>query len=358
MPTFRRAVVRDVVRERAGYQHLAVDCDGQAAAAYVLTELTGPCAVGDHVIVNTTAVELGLGTGGAHVVHWNLSRDEWVNPGPGHIMKVRYTSVQVDSGSIEEHRGDVPARLDAMPVVVCSLHSQVAIVAAAIRLQAPQCRIAYVMTDGAALPAALSELLAALRRHGFIDVSITAGHAFGGDHEAVNVASALCHARHSLDADVAIVAMGPGVVGTATSLGTSAIEVANVIDNAAALGGRPIVCVRSSSADGRDRHNGLSHHVLTALRLARTSAAVAVSRADAAVFSPLVAGTADEGRAHVAVDVDAPDVDPVLSALGIHVRSMGRRLAQDPMFHRNSAAAGTLAATLINNPDGPNGPFA
>jgi len=28
--------------------------------------------------VNTTAVDLGLGTGGWHIVHWNLARDGWV----------------------------------------------------------------------------------------------------------------------------------------------------------------------------------------------------------------------------------------------------------------------------------------
>ena len=41
----------------------------------MLTQLTGRVDVGDAVVVNTTAVELGLGTGGWHVVHWNLARD-------------------------------------------------------------------------------------------------------------------------------------------------------------------------------------------------------------------------------------------------------------------------------------------
>ena len=35
----------------------------------------GTVAVGDRVVLNTTAVELGLGTGGWHVVHWNTARD-------------------------------------------------------------------------------------------------------------------------------------------------------------------------------------------------------------------------------------------------------------------------------------------
>ena len=58
---------------------------------------------GDDVVVNTTAVGLGLGTGGWHFVHWNLAVDRWDEPGPGHIMKLRYSSLQVDTGAAEEH---------------------------------------------------------------------------------------------------------------------------------------------------------------------------------------------------------------------------------------------------------------
>ena len=59
--------------------------------------------MGDRVVLNTTAVDLGLGTGGWHVVHWNTAREVFEDPGPGHIMKLRYTSLQVDAGSTEEH---------------------------------------------------------------------------------------------------------------------------------------------------------------------------------------------------------------------------------------------------------------
>ena len=84
-------------------------------------------AVGDRVVVNTTAVELGLGTGGWHVVHWNLARDEWHERGPGHIIKGRYTSLQADVGSTEEHLESLAEveSIDGMPVVAAALHSQV-----------------------------------------------------------------------------------------------------------------------------------------------------------------------------------------------------------------------------------------
>ena len=59
--------------------------------------------------------------------------------------------------------------------------------------------------------------------------------------------SALALARHALDADITVVAMGPGVVGTGTRLGTTALEAAPALDAAAALGGQPVLCARVSS---------------------------------------------------------------------------------------------------------------
>src|SRR5688500_20355858 len=98
MTSGRTGVVVEVLEQRAGLQAVLVE----GAKAYVLTALVGEVAVGDEVVVNTTAVELGLGTGGWHVVHWNLERDSWSQPGPGHIMKMRYTSLQADTGAAEE----------------------------------------------------------------------------------------------------------------------------------------------------------------------------------------------------------------------------------------------------------------
>src|SRR5215213_11168341 len=95
MPSYSTRVVTAITSERAGLQRVELE---NGRRAYVLTELIGPVAAGDRVVVNTTAVDLGLGTGGWDVVHWNLSRDEWSAPGAGHVMKLRYTSLQVDTG--------------------------------------------------------------------------------------------------------------------------------------------------------------------------------------------------------------------------------------------------------------------
>ncbi|HXY91661.1 MAG TPA: DUF3866 family protein, partial [Acidimicrobiia bacterium] len=218
MPSFRTGKVVRLLEARPGLQRVEVDLGDGPERAYALTQLTGPVGLGDRVVVNTTAVELGLGTGGWHVVHWNLARDEWHEVGAGHIIKGRYTSIQSDVGSAEEHLESLAEveSLGGMPVVAAALHSQVPAVAAAFKALAPGRRLAYVMTDGAGLPLAMSDLVAALSARQLLDATVTCGHAFGGDYEAVSVYSALAVARHVAGADAAVVGMGPGIVGTNT----------------------------------------------------------------------------------------------------------------------------------------------
>lgn len=350
MPSYRTGEVVKLLEARRGLQRVEVDLGNGPERAYALSQLTGPVGLGDRVVVNTTAVELGLGTGGWHVVHWNLERDEWSEAGPGHIIKGRYTSLQTDVGSTEEHLEALAEidSIDGMPVVAAALHSQLPAVAAAFKERAPDAKLAYVMTDGAGLPLALSDLVATLCDLDLIDATITCGHAFGGDYEAVSVFSALAVARHVAHADATIVVMGPGIVGTNTRLGFSGMEVGPILDAAHGLGGVAIACLRVSFADGRDRHLGLSHHSATALRIAaRERALVAVPRLgdgelDARLRADLVAAGID--RRHDLIDVDAPDALELFSRHGLDIVSMGRPAAADPALFQAAAAAGTLAA--------------
>jgi len=328
VPTFETADVTEVLLERPGLQRVGTT----AGRAYVLTQLIGTVEVGDRVVLNTTAVGLGLGTGGWHVVHWNLSREHLDQPGPGHIMKVRYTSLQSDTGAAEEDL-DVPTDLAGTPVVVGTLHSQVPLVAAAYLHQRPEGRVVYVMTDGAALPMALSDLVVGMRRAGLVHGTVTAGHAFGGDLEAVSTPSALALAVHALDADLVIAAMGPGVVGTGAALGTTAVEAAAVLDAAAALGADPVLCVRASSADPRDRHRGVSHHVTTVLDLTRSRVTV-----------PTVLGAELGSEDHDVVVTEPPPIAEWLDARDLRVTTMGRTVSEDPLFFAAGAAAGVVAA--------------
>ena len=343
---FRSGVVQSILSERAGLQRVEVDLGAGPERAYVLTQLTGSVAEGDRVVLNTTAVDLGLGTGGWHFVHWNLEREEWVEPGPGHILKARYTSLQADVGSTEEHLDDEQSAvtsINGMPVVAAALHSQLPAVAVTIRALRPDARIVYVMTDGAGLPLALSDLVADLRDRALLDATVTCGHAFGGDYEAVNVFSALAIARHVARADVAIVVMGPGIVGTNSTLGFTGIEVGSVLDATHGLGGDPIACVRASDADDRDRHRGVSHHTITTLTVATQSrVTVALPMVEPRVDIDLRADLEAAGitARHDVLTRPIPDVLALFAAHDLHVTSMGRPAATDPILFQCAAAAG------------------
>lgn len=338
-----------VLEERAGLQRVEVDFGEGPERAYVLTQLTGTVTTGDRVVVNTTAVELGLGTGGWHVVHWDLERERWSEPGPGHIIKARYTSLQADVGSTEEHWAELAdvTSIEGMPVVAAALHSQLPAIAVAFKQHAPNARLAYVMTDGAALPIALSDLVAKLRERNLLDATITCGHAFGGDYEAVSVFSALAVAKYIAHADAAVVVMGPGIVGTATRLGFSGIEVGQVLDAAAGLQGTPIAALRVSFADPRERHRGVSHHTITALTVAcRCRATIALPAVGGAHEQRIRHDLVDSGldRRHDVVAVDPVGIVEQFDALGLRIASMGRRAADDPVLFEAAAAAAVVAA--------------
>jgi hypothetical protein len=340
VPSFRTGTVTELLEQRPGLQRFLVDLGGeQPERTYSATQLTGEVAVGDEVVVNTTAVEWGLGTGGWHVLHWNLAHDELRTEGGGHIVKLRYTSLQADVGAAEEHLAEqLPGTLPGTPVVACSVHSQVAAVAVAFAARRPGARLAYVMTDGASLPLALSDLVVSLRERQLLVGTVTAGHAFGGDHEAVTVPSALLVAQHLLEADAIVVGMGPGVVGTGTRYGTTAVEVAAVLDAAAALGGTPILALRTSTGDPRARHRGVSHHAEMLLELVRSPVLVA--------DQPELDGM-DAVERHRRVAVEAFDVGAAFDEHALRVTTMGRTHGQDVGFFQSAAAGGALAAAVL-----------
>ena len=172
------------------------------------------------------------------------------------------------------------------------------------------------MPDGGALPAWFSRTCAALREAGWLAATVTAGQAFGGDLETVTVHTGLLAARHVLGADVAVVAQGPGNLGTGTRWGFSGVAAGEAVNAAAALGGRPVASLRVSEADPRERHRGVSHHSLTAY------GRVALARADVVVpelageFGKLGRGEAAAGLAgrHDVVTVPVDGLEEALRA--------------------------------------------
>ncbi|HEX7464346.1 MAG TPA: DUF3866 family protein, partial [Actinomycetota bacterium] len=64
----RRGQVLAVGHAREGVTELEVEVDGERAPALAYPPLTGPVRADDVVLLNTTSVALGLGTGGFHLV--------------------------------------------------------------------------------------------------------------------------------------------------------------------------------------------------------------------------------------------------------------------------------------------------
>lgn len=359
MANFSPVIVKNITSQRRGLQCIEVERvsateppDEPVAHkpatenAYVLTDLTGPAQVGDQVVVNTTAVDLSLGTGGWHFVSANLSHPQWESPSKGHIMKLRYTPMQIDAGACEETSSPTtPHSLNSTPVVVCLLHSQIAPVVLAAKHVNPHIKVAYLMTDSASLAYPLSNLANELEERGFIDFSFTAGQAFGARNEAVNVASgALCASE--MGADLLVVAPGPGVVGTGSKFGFGSLEMAGQIQLLNGIGASTILAARYSSADTRSRHRGLSHHSQTVLEMCATPTTVAIPESiESHEFSNVPSR-------HKVVSLNTPAAAQLLSGHNLSVTTMGRTPLEDVGFFEVAAAAGVLGAQTSEGPPG------
>lgn len=351
--------------------------DGAAAVgevrALAYTTLVGDPDVGDRLALNVSALARGLGTGGYALVVAPADPDAVPAdpaPGPGHLVKARYTPLQamvlgVDEQESAHHEALRDADdLAATPVVVADLHSAVpAIVAgarhaAALAGTAPP-RIAYLMTDGGALPAAFSRTVAALREHDWLEATITVGQTFGGELEAVTVHSGLLAAHHVVGADLVVAAQGPGNLGTGTRWGFSGVAAGEVVNAVATLAGRPVASLRVSGGDARDRHLGVSHHSLTAYgRVALARADVVVPRPDdalqdrpgwgAALTRRIHDQAATLGPRHHLVEVAAgTELLEALHRCPVRLSTMGRDLDADPAAFVAAAVAGQHARDLL-----------
>jgi len=359
MLTRARGKVVSIDAVRGDAAELTVNVAGEHARAIAYTSIVGPVHIDDELLLNTTAVRLGLGTGGYHFVIANLSGGDSVENGRGHVVKCRYTPVQHAVLSVEEE--DSPEReaiekfesMSNTPVVVGQLHSQLAPAAAAIKRHTRyRARVAYVMTDSAALPLAFSRNAAELRSKGIIDTTITVGQAFGGEIEAVNVYTGLIAAKEVARADAVIVCPGPGNVGTGTMFGFSSLEQGEIINAVNVLKGSAIAVARISFADPRPRHQGLSHHTITALsRVALTKCTLALPMIDQMKLLSI-----QEQIAHSAIHykhltrvLDGRPGIIELQEKGFKLSSMGRSFEEDPEFFLAAAAAGALAAEMLRS---------
>ncbi len=347
----------EIIKElfaRPGIQGFAVRVDGREEKCIVYPSLLGDIVTGDEVLLNTTAMALQLGSGGYHYVISKVYPEEKDLHMGGHIMKLRYTPMQIKVLSVEEedspfHETMLQAdSLEGIPVLAATLHSMLAPLC--ILLAGQGYKVAYLMTDGAALPIAFSQTVDWLKKEKMLVGTVTVGHAFGGDLEAVNVYSGLLAARHVLGADVIIVSMGPGIVGTGTKWGFTGVEQGEILNAVDTLKGTPLAVPRISFADARARHQGISHHTLTVLSQ--------VCKICALVPLPLLE---EEKNAHILEQIRSAGLFErhqfcmeegvaALSSLqncGLKMTTMGRGIDQEREFYLTLVAVAQTAIRLL-----------
>lgn len=340
---------------------VTVGDDQVRALAY--PQLVGEPEPGDRVLLNVGAQLMGLGTGGYALVVAIPDRLPADPPGGtdrtgGHLVKARYTPLQaivcgVDEEASPHWRVLAEAEdLAGMPVVTADLHSALPAIVVGALADRPGLRIAYVMTDGGALPAGFSRTLAGLAET--LAGTVTVGQCFGGDLEATTTHSGLLAARHVLGADLAVVCQGPGNLGTGTRWGFSGVAVGEAVNAVAALGGRPVGALRISAADPRPRHRAVSHHSMTAYGQVALAAADLVAPVDlpaeiAGDVDTALGGLAAPNGRHRVVRVATDGLDAALRASPVPLRTMGRDLAGDHAYFLTCAAAGRHAAMLVDS---------
>ena len=359
MISMRRGKVTKIINKLEGRTDILVNIDNKDEKAINYDYLTGAVKVDDDVVLNTTAVELDLGTGGYHFVIYNLNNSAQGISKEGHIMKLRYTPFQIKTYAVEEQNSPYHdvfhgfESLDKMPVIVGTLHSMLVPIASTLKYLNDGLKIAFIMTDGAALPLYLSNNVYELKQQGIIYKTITLGHAFGGDYEVVNIYNALITAKEIARCDVAIVAMGPGIVGTGTPYGFTGIEQGHIVDAVNDLGGTPFAVPRVTFKDKRKRHYGLSHHSITVLgKIMKTRSNVVFSKLSGQQ-EEIIERQLEENnlmQKHNIFRVEKNILKQVLEHYGLEVKSMGRSLDDDPEFFATCSASAIYVADSLLKP--------
>ena len=336
MLRLERGRVRSAGPTAPGEQELSVELADGEHPALADVALVGGCEVGDEVIVNVAARELGLGSGGFDIVHVNVTRGLGApRTAAARVLKLNYTSLQHEVDPVEASAGETATRIElaGAPVAVLALHGQLAAVAWA----AAPARIGYVQTAGGALPGSHSRTVRELRERNLLADHITAGPAFGGSSgDAVTTAGALHHGFARLGWEAAICGPGPGIVGSGSHLGHGGLAALDSAHAALALGAATLVVPRMSSNDPRPEHRGLSHHSRSVLELLLARAIVALP---AGAPVPELRGHAHDWRERP-VDLDG------YAASGLPSEVMGRALRDDALFFATALAGGAVLGEL------------
>lgn len=338
---------------------LVVEVDGERRPAWADSVMLGEMREGDEVVVNTAALDLELGSGGFDVVHVNLTRGlAGEAPRDEHVMKLNYTSLQHPVLPAERRCNAFRLSRDRKtlhraPVLVIPLHGHLAPAAWAATRVAPELDVGFIQTGGGALPGSLSRDVAELRERGLLCGHVTAGPAYGGEREAISVVGAIDAAVDGLGWDAVIAGPGPGIIGSETRLGSGGIAALDNAHAALALGLPALLSPRLSSADPRERHKPVSHHTLTVLEMLLASVQIPLPSGNSAateILSRAVAGPSRSEEAPVHRLREAPADVAGYEASGLPARTMGRTIAEDPLFFAAALASGrALGESVAGN---------
>jgi hypothetical protein len=329
-------------------QPLAVEVEGERRRAWADEVLLGEMREGDEVVVNTAALDLGLGSGGFDLIHVNLTRGLEGSgvEGGAHVMKLNYTALQHPVDPVERQAvGGAADGQPKVPVLVLPLHGHLAPAAWAAHQAAPGLRAGYVQTGGGALSGSFSRDVKQLRDRGLLAGHITAAPAYGGEQEALSTVGALDAAANELNWDGILIGPGPGIIGSDTVYGHGGMTAVDSAHAALSLGLPTLISPRLSSGDPRPRHRGLSHHTQTVLQLLLAPVDVAIPEEEPEIAAAL--GSFDHRIEQVAADLGG------YAAAGLSITTMGRSLRDDPLFFAAALAAGALLAERAAGPGGP-----
>ena len=357
MMNFKEGIVTEILEEDKEIDWLEVEIDGEKSRAVNYRSLTGEIDTGDSVILNTTAVDLNLGTGGQNfVIHNKKNTNSKDSESNGHIMKLRYTPMQISCMATEEqdspYHDDIKSftSLDNKVFIVGTLHSMLAPIAATIKYLNPELKINYIMTDSGALPIQFSKTVKYLKEKEIIDNTITVGHSFGGDFECINVYTGIITAKEVLDSDITIITMGPGIVGSGTKYGFSGIEQGYIVDAINTLGGKSIVVPRISFRDSRNRHEGMSHHSITVLdEIIQTKTNLILPKLDPEREEFIKAQILDTdiNNKHDITYEDGSCIKEALDHYNLKITTMGRGYEEDKEFFTTLGAVGRGAINSV-----------
>lgn len=362
MPSFNKATVLKIIEDKKDIQKAKILIDDIETIAVSYVSTAGKLQVGDRVIVNTTARELNLGSGGYDFILANLDniRHSTLHKSKGHIIKMRYTPIQSEYLSVEEQNSPYREKikdfksLNKTPVILCPLHSMVAPAASVIKFiakkESKRLNVSYIMTDSAALPIHISKTTGELKEKELIDSTITVGQAFGGDYEAVNVYTGLIAAKEIAKSNLIIISPGPGKVGTDTKYGFSEIEMGSIVDAVNSLGGTPVFIPRINFSDNNYRHYGLSKHSITILKeICKTKTNIVfpiMSNEKKLVIEETVKKN-NLNETHDIFTCESKIVSEAINQYNLSLNTMGKNFTDDEEFFKCAAAGAIYSMSLL-----------